>query len=228
MEGRELGPDITALLLRITNLCLMWQLAAAVAAAAAGTEDAAALNVYLQQRTTFVKVLESLLDSGATERLVTPEQLLSAQWWHLNDRHNSQVPAELAEQLSVGIHTLQDLAFLLLTELLWLENGNAALQQGLAAAAGGSRRGAAGAGFGQMALSSGVLDRLWRYCCGVLEREAPEVPETVGGGGEGDEIDEDPDDVFDDYDAEGGRSTSGGRGCHAFGGRGRVSEAASC
>lgn len=204
MEGRELGPDITALLLRITNLRLMWQLATAVAAA--DTADTAALTAYLQQRTTFAKVLESLLESGASERLVTPEQLLSAQWWNSNERHNSQsnsqVPAELAEQLSVGIHTLQDLSFLLLTELLWLENGNAALQQGGAAAAGGSRRGAAGAGFGQMALSSSVLDRLWRYCCEVLDREAPEVP-AAGGDGEEDEIEEDPDDVFDDYDAEG-------------------------
>lgn len=160
----------------------------------------------MQQRSAFVKVLEALLESGASEQLVTPEQLLSGQWWNTNRRAGSsshaQVPAELAEQLSVGLHTLQDLAFLLLTDLVFLENGNAARQQ-QAATAGGSRRTAAGAGaFGQLLVSSNVLDRLWRYCCDVLEREAPEVT-TGDGAEEEDAIEDDEEDVFDDYDTQG-------------------------
>lgn len=205
LEGRELGPEITSLLLHISNLRLLWQLAAATAAA---DSNAAGIAAYVQQRSAFVKVLEALLESGASEQLVTPEQLLSGQWWNTNRRaggsssSNAQVPAELAEQLSVGLHTLQDLAFLLLTDLIFLENGNAAGQQ-QAATAGSSRRAAAGAGaFGQLSVSSNVLDRLWRYCCDVLEREAPEVA-TGDGAEEEDAIEDDEEDVFDDYDTQG-------------------------
>lgn len=206
MEGREVGPELTSLLLHISNLRLLWQLGTAMTAEDTST---AALNAYVQQRSGFAKVLEWLLESGGTEQLTSPEQQLAAQWGHSNVRYNSQgvdsqqsLPAELAEQLSVGIHTLQDLAFLQLTELLWLENGNAVLaeqQQQL-----GGRRGVSG-GFGRMAVSSAVMDRLWRYCCGVLEREAPEVPEGAAAGGEEDGIEEgdDPDDIFDDYGGQG-------------------------
>lgn len=54
LQGRELGPDITSLLLHISSLRLMWQLAATVAAGDAS--DTAALNAYVQQRGAFAKV----------------------------------------------------------------------------------------------------------------------------------------------------------------------------
>jgi hypothetical protein len=218
MQGRELGPEITSLLLHISSLRLMWHLAVTAAAGteaapdAAAAPDTAALNTYVQQRGVFAKVLEGLLDSGATEQLVTPEQLLSQQWWNSNSTragsqivgsqgNSGQVPAELAEQLSVGLHTLQDLAFQLLTDLMFLENANASAavqqqQQG--------RRAAAGGGFGQMGFSNSVLERVWRYCVGVLGREAPEVPAAGEGGEEEEEEDQIEDDVFDEYVAEGG------------------------
>jgi hypothetical protein len=192
----------------------MWQLAAATAAAAAAGGsaglDRATATAYVQQRSAFVKVLEFLLEHGAGELLVTPEQLLARHSWtagrHLGRNMNGQVPAELAEQLSVGLQSLQDLAFMQLTELMFLENGNvAAAEQAAAAAAGGGRRAAAAAAgsFGHMELSSTVLQKAWQYSREVLEREAPEVPPAGEEGDEDDTID-DPDDIFDEFDAEGG------------------------
>lgn len=204
----------------------------AAAAVAGGTSDAAAITAYLQQRNAFVRVLDALLESGASELIMTPEQLLSVSGTAAAGGTSSQgqynktavlpvLTPELAAQLSVGLESLQDLAFLQLTDLVFLENatGSAAHEGVDAAAAGGGRGGgggrrsaaaaaaAAAGGFGRLALSSS-LERLWRYCVGVLEREGPpSVGEGLGGEGEEDVIedaDEEEDDDFDDIDAQGG------------------------
>jgi hypothetical protein len=183
---------------------------------------------YLQQRTAFVRVLDGVFSSGADERLVTPAQLLAAQQQGgaagllglgggtPAAAATPELPADLAAALSGGLHTLQDLVYLMLTDLLLVENGAAtALLHQLGDGGGGSAAAAAAAlqarpgGFGQLQLHTGQWERLWGYVCSVLERETPEAEDdeaagaedAVVGAGGGEE--DDPDDDFDDWDATG-------------------------
>lgn len=56
LEGRELGPEITSLLLHITNKGLLFQLRALQAAGSGSGDDTAAVVAYVQARTAFIKV----------------------------------------------------------------------------------------------------------------------------------------------------------------------------
>jgi hypothetical protein len=135
LAGRELGPEIMQLLLHTTNTSLLWQQRSA-------QHSAAAVPAFVQSRTNFMRVLEALLDSGAAEQLVRPEQILQ-------DGNAAGVAAggglglagnegseELAEQVSAGIPTLQDLAARLLLDHVFLAGSLASLA-GNAAAGGG-------------------------------------------------------------------------------------------
>jgi hypothetical protein len=138
LAGRDLGPEIMQLLLHTTNTSLLWQQRSA-------QHNPAAVPAFVQSRTNFIRVLEALLDSGAAEQLVRPEQILqdgaggdlAAAGGGLRFA-GGDVPADLAEQVSAGIPTLQDLAARLLLDHVFLAGSLASLAGNAAAAEDGA------------------------------------------------------------------------------------------
>jgi hypothetical protein len=153
LAGRELGPEIMQLLLHTTNTSLLWQQRSA-------QHSAAAVPPFVQSRTNFMRVLEALLDSGAAEQLVRPEQILQdggstdlAAGGGLGFQ-GGEVPADLAEHVSAGIPTLQDLAARLLLDHVFLAGSLTSLAGNGAAAAGGGGEGGAGSNEAAAALAA--------------------------------------------------------------------------
>jgi hypothetical protein len=125
------------LLLHTTNTSLLWQQRSA-------QHSPAAVSAFVQSRTNLMRVLEALLDSGAAEQLVRPEQIMQDGGGLATDLAaggnlgfpGGEIPADLAEQVSAGIPTLQDLAARLLLDHVFLAGSLTSLA-GNAAAAGG-------------------------------------------------------------------------------------------
>lgn len=155
LAGWELGTEIMQLLIHTTNTSLLWQQRSA-------QHNPAAVNPYLQNRSTFMRVLEALLDSGASEQLVKPDQLLGGTGVTGNAAFgalgSTGLPADLAEQVSAGIPTLQDLAAQLLLDHIFVGGGlglsAAGAEQGEAAAAW-----AAASASGKLAPSMALLSK---------------------------------------------------------------------
>jgi hypothetical protein len=124
------------LLLHTTNTSLLWQQRSA-------QHSPAAVPAFVQSRTNFMRVLEALLESGAAEQLARPEQILQdggstdlAAGGGLGFP-GGEIPADLAQQVSAGIPTLQDLAARLLLDHVFLAGSLTSLAGNAAAAAGG-------------------------------------------------------------------------------------------
>jgi hypothetical protein len=126
------------LLLHTTNTSLLWQQRSA-------QHSPAAVPAFVQSRTNFMRVLEALLDSGAAEQLVRPEQIMQDGGGLATDLAaggglgfpGGEIPADLAEQVSAGIPTLQDLAARLLLDHVFLAGSLTSLAGRAAAPAGG-------------------------------------------------------------------------------------------
>lgn len=95
------------LLCQVTNISLLWQARSAVA-------DPGAVPAYLQRRNPFVSVLQALLDSGDSEPLQSPRQLLRAAGvlglFGQSSQQTSDdelLSTELEAQLAACIPTLQ-------------------------------------------------------------------------------------------------------------------------
>eukprot|EP00879_Flechtneria_rotunda_P009665 GHRR01010112.1.p1 GENE.GHRR01010112.1~~GHRR01010112.1.p1 ORF type:complete len:1314 (+),score=643.17 GHRR01010112.1:935-4876(+) len=177
LEGRELGPEVTSLLLHVVNISLLWQQRAAAS-------DPAAATALTRNRSTFFRVLEALLENGATEHIIRPEQLLADG----NASSHPEVSAEVLQQISVGLLTLQDLAFQQLADLMFVAAGCKV---------------AADTGSARLVPSMGLLNKCWKYCQDVLGREGPDV-EALEAAQEEEQVDKD----LIDWDGQGGRASA--------------------
>ncbi|WIA41354.1 hypothetical protein OEZ86_004947 [Tetradesmus obliquus] len=224
LAGRELGPEIMQLLLHTTNTSLLWQQRSA-------QHSAAAVPAFVQSRTNFMRVLEALLDSGAAEQLVRPEQLLqagggadvAAGYGGLGGLGlaGNEIPADLADQVAAGIPTLQDLAGRLLLDHVFLAGSVTSLAGNVAAAedgAGSSEAAAALAAAAPRLLPSmTLLNKLWRYCLSVLDREGPDEEALAAAEDDADDDEEDADEDLggaadiDGWDVEGAASRRAAR-----------------
>lgn len=122
LEGRELGAEITSVLLQVTSMSLLWQQVAVL-------EKHGSLGTYIQNRSAFIRVLEALMDSMGSEQLITPQRLLKGRSWGLGCWESQEVPADLADQVSAGILTVQDQAAQLLMDIMFVGGGLAAALQ---------------------------------------------------------------------------------------------------
>uniref|UniRef100_A0A383WKN0 SCD domain-containing protein n=1 Tax=Tetradesmus obliquus TaxID=3088 RepID=A0A383WKN0_TETOB len=224
LAGRELGPEIMQLLLHTTNTSLLWQQRSA-------QHSAAAVPAFVQSRTNFMRVLEALLDSGAAEQLVRPEQLLqagggadvAAGYGGLGGLGlaGNEIPADLADQVAAGIPTLQDLAGRLLLDHVFLAGSVTSLAGNAAAAEDGAGSSEAAAALAAAATrllpSMTLLNKLWRYCLSVLDREGPDEEALAAAEDDADDDDEDADEDLggaadiDGWDVEGAASRRAAR-----------------
>lgn len=133
LEGRELGAEITSLLLQVTNMSLLWQQVAV-------TADPTNLNTYIHNRNSFIRVLEALMDSMGSEQLIPPQQMLKGALQGLGvspgDLGSQDDVTNVTDQLSAGIPTLQDQAAQMLMDLIFVGSGLVAALQGDGNAAG--------------------------------------------------------------------------------------------